>query len=598
MVLLAGTILLTNIDWARPQVEEMLSRSLNRNIRLGRITWALGLNGLAIAAESVQVKELDDSPFLASGPSEMGVAFLPLLERKLIIRHIRMQHPNVWAVRLDKDRWNFSDLLKPGLEIRFVEVNAGTLHIRDRAYGLKALAPDDLSDLRLKMVIPKEKRRWPFFLDFKVPKSGYTTSVRVTGFGNGLLEDWKGQTYKFDLSAESLNPKDLGPFHSVFPDIGGLYKLKVAGEGELNSGIKATVQANITNMQIRTPQLGTFKAPSATSRASLLLNPANLEWQELSLTFGNIEIQSKGKLTGWQQPKPTYEAALAGKVKDLSTISSFLPSSSRTAARGKAVSPASQPSLAEMLEQRKLTGQAEFTVKLRGIEGDPELSTDIKAKGLSAAELFTDGPLRSIPWLAALFGRPTSKVNGEVRIGQDQRIDLPSADISTDGQDIHVSGFWDKRKGQTKLSFSGKSIDLKALVANLRNTREFWQFLAKRTGLSSPDSFNISGRLAINGTLEAAGNSNELDADIELKDVSLNVKGRNLAANHLNGRLKWRKNSLTLNQISGVLGKGRFQLNGTINDSRQPSSNIVLRGDEMDHDQLNTAKQMLKVQIP
>ncbi len=528
----------------------------------------------------------------------MGVAFLPLLERKLIIRHIRMQHPNVWAIRLDKNRWNFSDLLQPGLEIRFVEVDDGTLHIRDRAEGLKALAPDDLSDLRLKLVIPKEKRRWPFFLDFRMPKSGYSTSVRLTGFGNGLLKNWGRENYKFDLTATNLNPRDLGPFYSVFPDIDGLYKLKVAGEGRLENGIRAVAQADIRHMQIKTQQLGTLKAANATSSAKLLLDPAKLEWQDLSLSFGNVEIHSKGKLSGWQHSKPVYEAALAGKVTDLSKISTYLPGSTRNSAGNRSSRAESQLSLAEMLEQRKLTGEAEFTVTLIGDERHPQLSTAIKARGLSASDLFADRPFKNIPWLAALFGRPSSKVNGEVKIGLDERIDLPSADISSDGQDIHVSGFWDKRKAATRFKFSGQNVDLNALVANLKTTREFCQFLTKSTGLGSANNLMIAGRVAVSGTVEGNGKSNDLNADIELKDVSLNIKGRNLSANHINGRLQWYRNSLKFNQVTGVLGKGRFQLSGSINGLDKPRCDISFQGQDMDLDHLNTALQMLKVQIP
>src|ERR1700688_1122632 len=93
-------VLATNIDWARPQFETMLSQNLGRKVSLGHLSWNFSFNGMAIASSWLKVADQDQhSPFLRAAHSEIGIAFLPLLHRKVVLQHIVMYHPEFWAVR-------------------------------------------------------------------------------------------------------------------------------------------------------------------------------------------------------------------------------------------------------------------------------------------------------------------------------------------------------------------------------------------------------------------------------------------------------------------------------------------------------------------
>ena len=70
--------LLTNIEWARRHIETALCQSFHRQVRLGRLSWSFGLHGLSIDSDRFVMKEKDGSPFISSGPFEIGLAFLPL----------------------------------------------------------------------------------------------------------------------------------------------------------------------------------------------------------------------------------------------------------------------------------------------------------------------------------------------------------------------------------------------------------------------------------------------------------------------------------------------------------------------------------------
>ena len=43
---------------------------------------------------------------------------------------------------------------------------------------------------------------------------------------------------QFDLTADALNPKDMGPLASLLPPVQGLFKLKINGEGVLEKGLQ------------------------------------------------------------------------------------------------------------------------------------------------------------------------------------------------------------------------------------------------------------------------------------------------------------------------------------------------------------------------
>ncbi len=112
VVVLVAIGLATDVDWIKPQLEKMLSQNLSRKVSLGHLSWNFSFNGLAIASSWLKVADRDQqSPFLKAAHSEIGIAFLPLLHHKVVLQHIVMYHPELWAVRLKPGRWNYSDLL-------------------------------------------------------------------------------------------------------------------------------------------------------------------------------------------------------------------------------------------------------------------------------------------------------------------------------------------------------------------------------------------------------------------------------------------------------------------------------------------------------
>src|SRR5271168_1287863 len=71
--------LLTDINWTRPNLEDIIGRSLHRNVKLGHLQLHFGFKGLAVQTSQLLVAEHSGEPFLMAGNCEIGFSLLPLL---------------------------------------------------------------------------------------------------------------------------------------------------------------------------------------------------------------------------------------------------------------------------------------------------------------------------------------------------------------------------------------------------------------------------------------------------------------------------------------------------------------------------------------
>lgn len=208
-VVLAVT-LLSDVNWTRPYLERRLSDATERQVKLGKLSWALGSNGISIETKKLEINEITGEPFLSAGESEIGISVLALLERKLVITFVQADKANVRLVKTSADKWNFDDLLKPGPEIRLLQLTGAKLGLYDESVDTKThLAPINLEKVELKLNFPHKNRKRPFFLSFQLPSKGYATTFELEGLGVGELEKWQSNQYSFKADAKRVNPRDV-----------------------------------------------------------------------------------------------------------------------------------------------------------------------------------------------------------------------------------------------------------------------------------------------------------------------------------------------------------------------------------------------------
>src|SRR5262249_26342870 len=362
------------------------------------------------------------------------------LNGKLIVRHLSFKRPELWAIRLNKSTWNFSDLLKPGLDIRLIQVEKGKLHLQDRSADSKtAFKPYYFENIKLKLVSPREDRRWPFYLSFSLPHPDYTTHVKFTTLGYGLFERWRHNDYKFDLSADNLNPDDLGPLRHLLPDINGLFAINIEGEGALSKGVVAKASADIERLSVQAGSLGKLSAPAASSSARLHLTEDKLTWDDLSVKLGDVELRSSGQLADWQGKSPHYQARVSSRGADLSRLPQV--TAATPASRMEQTKPTGD--ISRLLVPGRLAGKGLIEVSVSGNGPVSEFMATIGADGLPAKEIIGAGFFGPAPFLDLVGLDARSKLSGKLKIANG-RLELPEAEMIAAGGVVKASGFWDE----------------------------------------------------------------------------------------------------------------------------------------------------------
>ncbi|HEY9714918.1 MAG TPA: hypothetical protein V6C72_15730, partial [Chroococcales cyanobacterium] len=348
MVVLVGLALIVNIDWAKPYCQTALSQAFHRKVRIGHLTWTFGLNGLEVETTRMAVENKDGTPFLTAGQCQMGVSFVNLLHKRLVISHLSFRKPELWAERVQRNTWNFQDIFELGPDVRYLQFQKGKVHIADKMPHQPNPAPEwqpiDLNDVKLQFVWPHKHKKTPFQLSFKLTKPTYTTSFQMSGLGSGELENWQDNHYKFDIKAEKVNADDFRSFVMAISerinwgqpatdttgknvesqDLKGLFNFKVDAEGILSKGLDANISAEGEHLSFGTPVLGMVKANEATTEAKVTLNKKKIQWTDMVTRISNIEIKSRGELVDWQEKDTQYSANLDSNVEDLSKLGKII----------------------------------------------------------------------------------------------------------------------------------------------------------------------------------------------------------------------------------------------------------------------------------
>ena len=576
LAILLVIALLCNIEWARPHIETALYQSFHRKVHLGRLSWSFGLHGLAIDTNKFELTELNGSPFIKSGPSEIGIAMLPLFQKKLVIKHLEFDEPEVWAIKLDGKRWNFSDLLTEGPEIRMLQIEHGKLHLRNKAprTGVEPLleqsAPQqlsdmfelgsnwqeyDLKDIKLSLTLPHGERNWPLYLAFKVPfkDSGsgpYDSSVRLSATGKGKFEDWQKNKYKIDLQLQRFDPSRFRPLCIRLPKIKGICDLNVKGEGVFNDGFAATSDGTIAGLQMQAAENKELNISKASGSASLLIDPSTLQWNGLKLALEQWQLDSDGKLENWQKDLPSYEARVGGRLSDLkgffnAIASRFLPEQTEQ----KELTDSKLDKIYNAEKSGELGGSATIELHLKGSKTDQSVSTNIKADGIPLAQLVDDEMGRNL--IEAFKLDPKSPIRGELSIDPGRKLELKDMEIPMEDSKILLSGFVDQKTKTSELDFTAQNLSFDTFKKRIGSDNEIIKAICGTGGKFKP--YAIAGSLDIKGKYKSDGKKPEIFIDTTLKGMKLTrLDSKTPSCTGIKGKIVYDKERIDVKQLSGV----------------------------------------------
>jgi AsmA protein len=214
LILLLTLPFLVDANRFRPLLESQLTQALGRDVTLGGLKLSILAGG--IAASDLAVADdpaFSHTPFVRAKSLELGVDLWPLLmSRKLSVRRLTIEQPQIALIQNSAGDWNFSTLgtkahaqaasvdppaaKSPGgtldLSVKLVEVRDGRVTIAKALRNSTPLVLDNLdADLR----------------DFS-PASSFPFSVKATAGGGAVNLD--GKAGPIDATDAATTPVEAG----------------------------------------------------------------------------------------------------------------------------------------------------------------------------------------------------------------------------------------------------------------------------------------------------------------------------------------------------------------------------------------------------
>ncbi len=626
--------LLSDINWSRRYLERSVGEALGREVSLGKLAWNIGSNGIAIETNKFTVKGKSSEPFFTSGHSEIGVSVGSLIARKPVITYIEAANAEIDLVKTGMNQWNFDDLLKPGPEIRLLQINNGKIKITDTSPEKSSvhgrLEPMRFEKVELKLNFPHKNRKRPFFLSFSIPNSSYTTTAKLAGLGIGELEKWSQNQYTFQLDAHQVNPRDVERLldylalsdsndklqsartkeasvhtHSNHPfphinnaihPLSGFIDFAVQGSGTFEKGIQAVVSANTNNAVVDHPAIGPIKAGSTQTAVTANLSQSKLCWQDLVVKLRGIEIHSSGALSEWLTPKANIKAVVTGQVPDLGVLQDIIEAPQPKSSKRHNLS-----GLTDNLRSTRLTGRAHIDVKVTGTIDDTNLTTIVKTRDLAISDMLTKAH-QQFPILFALGLSDRARVESDLKIDDQQRIEIIDGKLIGPGTNLSASGWLDLNHERSKLVVDGGKISLRDTAISINDHDETYKQLVGWIKLPGKNSFHLDGVASAHGVLTTDGSKYALDGEVKLHDALFDLKDNSLKLDKVNGQIIIKQSNaggnMKLAGITGAMGDGKFQMDGAISLTRTPIVDLTLHATRFDLKHLSSLVKLFQIRMP
>lgn len=561
IILLTGVCLLANLEWSRPRIQDEMSASFHRKVKLGMLSWTLGLNGLAISTDKLSMLDSDGSPFIIAGHSEIGVAFTPLFQKRVIIKYVEFHRPEVFATQIAPGKWNYSDLLVEGPEIRYVQVDDGLLHLRNKITAAQLTASQfqgpfsntrwksyDFEKVGLKLIFPRthQLRQWPFYLTFKMPRQSasgqkYTSDVSLTLLANGTFDSWKEKKCTIEVRANQLNPDDWRPFFNIPPEVTGLFDLEYRGKGIVTGEVTGDLKGKSHNLMVTDRGNVIFSAPEGKCESKLTVNQSQVTWRDTTLYAGGLKIASSGRLTDWKSHDPQYDVKLSADLNDLADLTGsslwrFLPGLDKG-----------------LKKPPDLKGAAVVELQLVGDKTNHQIYTLLKANDIPLSELLARDTKDGAPLLSLFEVEPNAPIKGQIEISPDSKVLLKDVRIPSKGGVLLVKGYIDAKKHEHNVEVSAKDLILdKFDTAQLEPSRSDTAIQGSKA-VAGQDIL-LTGKVDLDAHFtQIGGKQAQIDVKARLKDGTLSTDAKSTLASGLGGNLTFDGAQIKFSGIRGIL---------------------------------------------
>lgn len=653
ILILAVIALMVNIDWAKPKVEEVMTQTLHRPVRLGHMRWFFGFNGLTITTRFVDVKEEDGDPFMKAGGTNIGIAFTPLLSGKVVVKHLKFDHPEFWFVKLKPGGWNFEDLLVDTTEVHFIQVDDGVVHIVDATKEAIVKKPFDVTDLDMKFNWPVTGRKLPFFLSMAMPSSNKDKSedfLRLDGFTTGVDKDLKKTELEMTVSAGDMHTDDLRKVLSIvadrkeqkelfagntflkappvkaqsvtapikvevpgkktsskassvkvplpakkndLADVSGLLSFKNTLKGSIEKGFTAELSTKVKSLAIAQSQIGKVKTGEINTEGELSLTDKEISWSDLNFSVGGVSLSSKGDLKNWQEKSSQYDFDVESNIKDLSALTKAIDFSS--------IKQDKDGKLLKVIKTATASGKAFFKINVTGESDQAKLLTKLDIEGLPIAKVIKEVAPEALPLLAIVGITEESRLKGHFESHPGRKLSIKQGAILIPDSIIKLDGELDLLRDSMDVKFDLSEVNLKKVWDKALASPETRKLIEKEITGTNPKNLLVSGFVRAQGNIKRNKKGLDVVLTASLREGGLVMPDKTLVANNVVGKVELKNGTLRLNSVEGKVGNtGRFSLTGQVNKilSPTPQVDMIFYGNNIEFNNLGKVMNLVGLSFP
>lgn len=221
IVVLAAIPLFVNVNTFRPLLEDQLTTQLGRKVTLGKLSLSV-LSGNIVARDLSIADDprFSSTPFLTASTLRIGVEMRPLIfERRLQVRSLEADSPNIHLVHAANGVWNFSTIAQnanhtpnPQQPSILPDLAVGQFTIKDGNATVESLpaegAPRVYSQVQVDVQDFSFKKQFPFTLKANLPGDG---TVALSGKAGPIDPNNAAKTtFDAQLTLHHLDPVAAG----------------------------------------------------------------------------------------------------------------------------------------------------------------------------------------------------------------------------------------------------------------------------------------------------------------------------------------------------------------------------------------------------
>ncbi len=289
------------LDTYKDVIISTVEKALNRRVTYKTGSFSLG-NGASFIFTKAAIMEKDGSTvFVSSGRIDIRIALLPLLEKRLVLKEVRLTNPYINLIRFENGKFNFSDILEGNGEgipllIRSVRIRNGSARFADRAISQQGVN-FSLNNIDLFLSRLIRGKSSIFRLSATIPEKAGNGKIVVSGTAN--LPSRNKPLHDTDLdiqvTAANLDTSRYWDYYSRYVPF-----RKILGNIDIDSTFKGKLTdfsssgtAEITRLYFDYPQVfhSVLTPKKVLVKYNMQLTPRDLVVKRLALDVDNLSVK-------------------------------------------------------------------------------------------------------------------------------------------------------------------------------------------------------------------------------------------------------------------------------------------------------------------